>query len=117
MKDPYNKEGISEVNTQEILNFEEKINDKLEKLYSNLNPWQVTQVARHEDRPKAKIFIENLFEDFISLSGDRLYGEDNSVIVGFAKFKKISISHWSRKRRKSRGKIRTKLWNDETRRL
>ena len=91
LKDPYNKEGISEVNTQEILNFEEKINDKLEKLYSNLNPWQVTQVARHEDRPKAKYFIENLFEDFISLSGDRLYGEDNSVIVGFAKFKKKSV--------------------------
>ena len=91
LKDPYNKEGISEVNTQEILNFEEKINDKLEKLYSNLNPWQVTQVARHEDRPKAKYFIENLFEDFISLSGDRLYGEDNSVIVGFAKLKKKSV--------------------------
>ena len=58
LKDPYNKEGISEVNTQEILNFEEKINDKLEKLYSNLNPWQVTQVARHEDRPKANILLK-----------------------------------------------------------
>ena len=43
-------------------------------------------VARHEDRPKSKFFIDNLFEDFISLSGDRFYGEDKSVIAGFAKF-------------------------------
>ena len=91
LKDPYNKEGISEVDTNQIVLFEEKINSKLEKIYSNLNPWETTQVARHEDRPKAKYFIENLFEDFISLSGDRYYGEDNSVIAGFAKFNNKSV--------------------------
>ena len=91
LKDPYNKEGISEVNTNEIASFEIKINEKLEKIYSNLDPWQTTQVARHEDRPKAKFFIENLFDEFISLSGDRYYGEDNSVITGFAKFNNQSV--------------------------
>ncbi len=91
LKDPYNNEGISEVNTNEISNLEEKIKKKLEKIYSNLNPWQITQVARHEDRPKAKYFIENLFSDFISLSGDRFYGEDKSVIAGFAKFNNQSV--------------------------
>ena len=91
LKDPYNKGGISEVNTNEIISFEDKINSKLQKIYSNLNPWQTTQVARHEDRPKAKYFIENLFEEFISLSGDRFYGEDKSVIAGFAKFENKSI--------------------------
>ncbi len=91
LKDPYNKEGISEVNTNEISSFEEKINKRLKKIYSDLNPWQITQVARHEDRPKAKYFIENLFDDFISLSGDRFYGEDKSVITGFAKFNSKSI--------------------------
>ena len=91
LKDPYNKEGISEVNTTEISSFEEKINNKLKKIYSTLNPWQTTQVARHEDRPKAKFFIDNLFEDFISLSGDRYYSEDKSVITGFAKFEKKSV--------------------------
>ena len=91
LKDPYNKEGISEVNTNEIMSFEEKINNKLKNIYSHLNPWQITQVARHEDRPKAKYFIENLFDDFISLSGDRLYGEDKSVITGFAKFNDKSV--------------------------
>tara|TARA_B100002019_G_C21200296_1_gene563655 strand:+ start:84 stop:1193 length:1110 start_codon:yes stop_codon:yes gene_type:complete len=91
LRDPYNKEGISEVNTNEISSFENKINAKLEKIYSNLNPWQTTQVARHEDRPKARFFIENLFTDFISLSGDRYYGEDKSVITGFAKFQNKSV--------------------------
>ena len=91
LKDPFNKEGISEVNTSKILSFEDKINKKLEKIYSNLNAWQKTQVARHEDRPKAKYFIENLFDDFISLSGDRFYGEDKSVIAGFAKFNEKSV--------------------------
>ena len=91
LKDPYNNGGISEVNTSEIISFEEKIFKKLKKIYSNLNPWQITQVARHEDRPKAKYFIENLFDDFISLSGDRFYGEDNSVIAGFAKFNNKSV--------------------------
>ena len=48
-------------------------------------------VARHEDRPKSKFFIENLFEDFIPLSGDRYYGEDKSVLSGFAKFNGQSV--------------------------
>ncbi len=91
LKDPYDKEGISEVNTTQITSFETKINDKLKQIYSKLDPWQTTQVARHEDRPKAKYFIENLFNDFISLSGDRFYGEDKSVIAGFAKFEGKSI--------------------------
>ncbi len=92
LKDPYNnKEGISEVNTNEISTIQDKINKKLQKIYSNLNPWETTQVARHEDRPKAKYFIENLFEEFVSLSGDRFYGEDKSVIAGFAKFYNKSV--------------------------
>ncbi len=91
LKDPYNNEGISEVNTNEIASLEDKINKKLENIYANLNPWQTTQVARHEDRPKAKYYIENLFQDFVSLSGDRFYGEDKSVISGFAKFNNKSV--------------------------
>jgi acetyl-CoA carboxylase carboxyl transferase subunit alpha len=48
-------------------------------------------VARHEDRPKSKFFIDNLFDDFIPLSGDRFYGEDKSVLTGFAKFNGTSV--------------------------
>ena len=91
LKDPYNQDGLSEVDTKKILQSQKEIDEKLQEIYSNLDPWQTTLVARHEDRPKAKFFIDNLFEDFISLSGDRFYGEDKSVIAGFAKFNEKSV--------------------------
>jgi|TARA_B100001540_G_scaffold309892_1_gene326801 acetyl-CoA carboxylase carboxyl transferase subunit alpha len=91
LKDPYNKEGLSEVNTSKISKLQEEIDTKLKDIYANLDPWQKTLVARHEDRPKSKYFIDNIFSDFIPLSGDRYYGEDKSVITGFAKFKNLSV--------------------------
>jgi len=91
LKDPYNKDGLSEVDTKKISKSQEEIDEKLKEIYSNLDPWQTTLVARHEDRPKAKFFIDNLFEGFIPLSGDRFYGEDKSVIAGFAKFNEKSV--------------------------
>ena len=91
LKDPYNHDGLSEVNTKKIAESQDEIDKKLQEIYSNLDPWQTTLVARHEDRPKAKFFIDNLFEDFIPLSGDRFYGEDKSVLAGFAKFNEKSV--------------------------
>jgi len=91
LKDPYNEEGLSEVDTKKILITQRELDKKLKDIYSNLDPWQTTMVARHEDRPKSKYFIYNLFEDFVSLSGDRYYGEDYSVITGFAKFNGKSV--------------------------
>ena len=91
LKDPYNQSGLSEVDTQKISKTQDELEEKLKTIYSNLDPWQTTLVARHEDRPKSKFFIDNLFEDFISLSGDRYYGEDKSVLTGFAKFNAKSI--------------------------
>ena len=91
LKDPYNQEGLSEVDTKKILITQNELDKKLKDIYSNLDPWQTTMVARHEDRPKSKFLIDNLFEDFISLAGDRYYGEDKSVITGFAKFNGQSV--------------------------
>ena len=91
LKDPYNQDGLSEVDTKKISDTQKEIDNKLQEIYSNLDPWQTTLVARHEDRPKAKFFIDNLFEDFIPLSGDRFYGEDKSVLAGFAKFNEKSV--------------------------
>ena len=91
LKDPYNQEGLSEVDTKKISNLQSEIDIKLNEVYSNLDPWQTVLVARHEDRPKSKFFIENLFDDFIPLSGDRFYGEDKSVLTGFAKIDGNSV--------------------------
>jgi acetyl-CoA carboxylase carboxyl transferase subunit alpha len=91
LKDPYNQSGLTEVDTQKISKTQNEIDEKLKSIYSNLDPWQTTMVARHEDRPKSKFFIDNLFNDFIPLSGDRYYGEDKSLIIGFAKFNGESV--------------------------
>ena len=91
LKDSYNQEGLTEVDTEKISKIQSEIDNKLGEVYSNLNSWQKTLVARHEDRPKAKFFIDNLFENFIPLAGDRYYGEDKSVITGFAKFNQRSV--------------------------
>ena len=91
LKDPYNQSGLSQVDTEKISKTQNELDEKLKQIYSNLDPWQTTMVARHEDRPKSKYFIDNLFDDFIPLSGDRYYGEDKSVICGFAKFNGISV--------------------------
>ncbi len=91
LKDPYTQDGLSQVNTDKIVKIENEINEKLKKIYSKLDPWQTTLVARHEERPKSKFFIENLIEDFIPLMGDRNYGEDSSLISGFGKFQGKSV--------------------------
>ena len=91
LKDPFNEEGLSQVDTEKISKTQKELDEKLKEIYSNLDPWQTTMVARHEDRPKSKFFIDNLFEDFISLSGDRYYGEDKSVLTGLAKFNGQSV--------------------------
>ena len=91
LKDPYNQGGLSEVDTKKISESQVEIDRRLKEIYANLDPWQTTLVARHEDRPKAKFYIDNLFEDFIPLSGDRFYGEDKSVLAGFAKFDQTSV--------------------------
>ena len=91
LKDPYDQSGLSEVDTKKISKMQTELDDKIKLIYSNLDPWQTTMVARHEDRPKSNFFIENLFDDFIPLSGDRHYGEDKSVLTGFAKFNNQSV--------------------------
>ena len=83
LKSPFGNEGISEVDTNKIKKTQEEINDKLKNIYSNLNSWQKTLVARHEDRPKANFYIKKIFSNFTALSGDRYFGDDKSVTAGF----------------------------------
>jgi len=56
LKDPYNQDGLSEVDTKKISESQKEIDNKLQEIYSNLDPWQTTLVARHEDRPEGEIF-------------------------------------------------------------
>lgn len=48
--------------------------------------WQSVVLSRHPERPKTLDYVETLFEDFMELHGDRLYGDDPSIVAGLAKF-------------------------------
>ena len=91
LKSPFGSEGISEVDTKRIQNTQAEINAKLKQTYANLNSWQKTLVARHEDRPKANFYIKKIFSQFTLLSGDRYFGDDKSVIAGFGLIDNKSI--------------------------
>lgn len=58
---------------------------QLEKeIYSNLTPWQRTQIARHADRPSALDYIKTFGQHFVELHGDRNFGDDQAIVAGFA---------------------------------
>ncbi|MEO0143421.1 MAG: acetyl-CoA carboxylase carboxyltransferase subunit alpha [candidate division WOR-3 bacterium] len=61
-------------------------------IYSNLTRWQVVQIARHPDRPKSIDYLNNVFDEFLELHGDRLFSDDKAIITGIAKIEKFSIA-------------------------
>ncbi len=69
----------------ELGKYEKKAKAMLKEAYSKLSPWQVVQVARHPDRPYTLDHINNIFEDFIELHGDRCYGDDPAMVTGLAR--------------------------------
>ena len=71
--------------SSEIRRLENKSAELLASTYRALTPWQKTQVARHPARPHFKDYVEKIFTDFMPLGGDRLYGEDQAIVGGFAR--------------------------------
>ena len=75
----------------ELKQLEEKSEKSLHEIYDNLTPWQVSQVARHPQRPYTLDYISNLFSHFYELHGDRNYADDPAIIGGLASFEGQSI--------------------------
>ena len=75
----------------EIRSLEIKADKLLKSLYGNLTAWRKCQVARHPDRPHCKDYIENLFEEYIPLAGDRNFADDHAVMGGLARFGEHSL--------------------------
>ena len=55
-------------------------------IYSGLSPWQVTQIARHPQRPYTLDYVTEVFTDFQELHGDRAFADDQSIVAGLARF-------------------------------
>jgi acetyl-CoA carboxylase carboxyl transferase subunit alpha len=70
----------------ELARLEERLRRLQHKVYGSLTPWQRAQLARHPKRPHTLDLFRLLFEDFIELHGDRVFGDDKAIVGGLARF-------------------------------
>lgn len=76
----------AEINIQEeIERLEEKSGNLTETLFATLNPWQISQLARHPLRPYTLDYIERIVDDFEGLHGDRSFADDQSIVSGIGR--------------------------------
>ncbi len=61
-----------------------ELTDTTRTIYESLSPWQTVQVARHKDRPHTIDYLSLVFDEFVELHGDKLFGDDPAIRVGFA---------------------------------
>jgi acetyl-CoA carboxylase carboxyl transferase subunit alpha len=79
---------LDEINiVNEVSKLEKEADRLLRNAYSNLDPWQKVQVARHPDRPHCAHYIDRLIESFTPLAGDRSYGDDKAILGGLGRFR------------------------------
>ena len=78
----------NEINIQEeIERLEGKSRSLTESIFSNLNSWQVSQLARHPLRPYTLDYIPRIFDEFEELHGDRAFADDRAIVAGLARLK------------------------------
>jgi acetyl-CoA carboxylase carboxyl transferase subunit alpha len=77
--------------SEEIQRLEKKSAALTKEIYGKLTPWQVSQVARHPQRPYTLDYIAALFTDFEELHGDRSFADDPSIVGGLARFNGQSV--------------------------
>ena len=71
--------------SSEIAKLEKKARKLQAEIFSDLNRWQIVQLSRHNARPYFLDYVGHLFTDFAELAGDRAFGEDLSIVGGFAR--------------------------------
>jgi acetyl-CoA carboxylase carboxyl transferase subunit alpha len=82
-----------EVNiARDVAKLQSKLDVQLKNLYARLTPSQKVQVARHPERPHTQDILATLCEDFVSLSGDRVFGDDQAIVAGLARFRGIAVA-------------------------
>jgi acetyl-CoA carboxylase carboxyl transferase subunit alpha len=77
--------------SEEIERLQKKSQALMKDIYAKLTPWQVSQLARHPQRPYTLDYVNDIFTDFHELHGDRSFSDDNSIIGGLARFNGQSV--------------------------
>jgi acetyl-CoA carboxylase carboxyl transferase subunit alpha len=90
---------------EEIRRLRRELAELTRRIYGELEPWQIVQVARHQDRPMLTDYLQLVFDEFVELHGDKCFGDDRAIRSGFAKlgdFKVMLIGHQKGKTLKER---------------
>jgi acetyl-CoA carboxylase carboxyl transferase subunit alpha len=77
--------------SEEISRLNKKSQTLTKDIYSKLGAWQISQVARHAQRPYTLDYLQNIFTDFEELHGDRAYSDDPAIVGGLARFDGQSV--------------------------
>ena len=72
---------------EEIQRLQSKMRQKLTSIFKDLTPWQISQLSRHPLRPYTLDYIDQLFEEFHELHGDRAFADDHAIVGGLARFR------------------------------
>lgn len=76
---------------EEIQRLQAKMRQRIENIFSNLTPWQVSQLSRHPLRPYALDYVEKIFDEFHELHGDRAFADDHAIVGGPALFRRRAV--------------------------
>src|SRR5579872_2084817 len=85
------EKGDSPALAEEIGKLEARAEKALADLYASLTPWQKTQVARAQGRPRFGDYVKGLITEFTPLAGDRVFGEDEAIVGGLGRFEGQSV--------------------------
>jgi acetyl-CoA carboxylase carboxyl transferase subunit alpha len=77
--------------SEQIEALEKTRNELKQKIYGSLSPWQKIQIARHPQRPYSADYVKLIFNDFVELCGDRVFGDDQAMLCGIAEIDGRSV--------------------------
>src|SRR5476651_199594 len=84
-------DGKSDNIDQEIKRLQDKSKALTNSIFASLTPWQITQLARHPQRPYTLDYVSMIFTDWQELHGDRMYGDDLAIVGGLARFESLPV--------------------------
>lgn len=84
-------EGESTGIAEQIRSLRRELASLKRQIYSSLDPWETVQVARHQQRPQTRDYLDLIFEQFVELHGDRSFGDDKAIVTGLARLDDVKV--------------------------
>ena len=82
---------LGQQSQEEVQQLRRECADLQKQIFSNLDPWQTVEVARHPNLPKTSDYLGLVFDEFVELHGDKAFGDDPAMLTGFAKIDRHKV--------------------------